>query len=61
MINVSHFSIKDMLHERAWIKSDVFQVAVKVVCETRDKEQGLALEKLLRDNYEMLSWNLPAV
>ncbi|KAF6024272.1 hypothetical protein EB796_017413 [Bugula neritina] len=54
-------SIKDMLHERAWIKSDVFQVAVKVVCETRDKAQSLALEQKLRDTYQMLSWNLPAV
>lgn len=50
-----------MIHERAWVKSDVFQVAVKVVCETRDREQALALEQALRDNYEMLSWNLPAV
>jgi len=50
-----------MLHERAWIKSDVFQVAVKVVCETRDKAQSLALEQKLRDTYQMLSWNLPGI
>ncbi|XP_067935618.1 L-threonine ammonia-lyase-like isoform X2 [Watersipora subatra] len=54
-------SIKDIIHERAWVKSDVFKVAVKVVCETRDKAQALDLEKKLRDTYEMLSWNLPAV
>ncbi|XP_039297523.1 L-threonine ammonia-lyase isoform X1 [Nilaparvata lugens] len=27
-------SIKDILHERAWITSDVFSVKVKVVCDT---------------------------
>ena len=56
-----HSSVKDIIHERAWIKSDVFKVAVKIVCETRDKEMGLQLEKMLKDNYELLSWNLPAV
>lgn len=51
------FSVKYVLHERAWIKYDVF----KVVCETIDKTQVLELEKMLRRDNEILSWNLPVV
>lgn len=30
-------SIKDMMHERAWIKNDIFSVEVKVMVETRNR------------------------
>jgi len=61
MLMLVFCSIKDMMHERAWIKSDVFSVAVKTVVETRDKAQALELEAALRANYELLSWNLPGI
>lgn len=44
-------SIKDMFHERAWLKSDIFSVIVKCVVETRDMEHCQELEKLLKANY----------
>ncbi|XP_024086191.1 uncharacterized protein LOC106670494 isoform X2 [Cimex lectularius] len=44
-------SIKDIMHERAWITSDVFSVQVTVVCETMDKEHTKRLKTVLNDNY----------
>ncbi|XP_059470892.1 L-threonine ammonia-lyase [Neocloeon triangulifer] len=44
-------SIKDIIHERAWITSDIFSVQVKVVCETRDVNHGKQLMKSLNENY----------
>lgn len=44
-------SIKDIMHERAWIMSDVFSVDVKVVCETRDREHTEQLKNALHQNY----------
>ncbi|XP_076283134.1 serine racemase isoform X2 [Lasioglossum baleicum] len=45
-------SIKDIMHERAWIMSDVFSVDVKVVCETIDREHAEQLKKMLNQNYK---------
>ncbi|XP_044728786.1 L-threonine ammonia-lyase [Chrysoperla carnea] len=45
-------SIKDIMHERAWVKTDVFSVDVKVVCETRDEEHVQELMKVLTDKYK---------
>ncbi|KAH1006300.1 hypothetical protein HUJ05_007047 [Dendroctonus ponderosae] len=36
MVSSIGVSIKDIVHERAWVASDVFSVEVIVVCETRD-------------------------
>ena len=44
-------SIKDIMHERAWIMADIFSVDVKVVCETRDKEHAEQLKQILFKNY----------
>ncbi|XP_014475168.1 PREDICTED: L-threonine ammonia-lyase isoform X2 [Dinoponera quadriceps] len=44
-------SIKDIIHERAWIMSDIFSVDVKVVCETRDRQHAEQLKNLLHQNY----------
>ncbi|XP_032668987.1 L-threonine ammonia-lyase-like [Odontomachus brunneus] len=44
-------SIKDIMHERAWIMSDIFSVDVKVVCETRNREHAEQLKNLLHQNY----------
>lgn len=45
-------SIKDVMHERAWIMSDIFSVEVKVVCETRDKEHADQLKSMLHQKYQ---------
>ncbi|XP_076637261.1 serine racemase isoform X1 [Colletes latitarsis] len=45
-------SIKDIMHERAWIMSDIFSVDVKVVCETRDRNHGEQLKTMLHENYQ---------
>ncbi|OWF34823.1 uncharacterized protein LOC110443690 isoform X2 [Mizuhopecten yessoensis] len=49
-------SLKDMYHERAWIKSDIFSVQVKCVVETRDAEQSKELESVLREKYDHVVW-----
>ncbi|XP_034177152.1 serine racemase isoform X2 [Osmia lignaria lignaria] len=45
-------SIKDIMHERAWIMADIFSVDVKVVCETRDREHSEQLKNMLHQNYQ---------
>lgn len=45
-------SIKDILHERAWLKSDIFSVEVRVMCETRDLEHAVELERALKEHYQ---------
>ncbi|XP_066992529.2 L-threonine ammonia-lyase isoform X2 [Anabrus simplex] len=45
-------SIKDIMHERAWIKSDIFSVEVTVVCETGDTEHSVLLRKTLNKHYK---------
>ncbi|KAK2167691.1 hypothetical protein LSH36_25g05016 [Paralvinella palmiformis] len=49
-------SIKDMFHERAWLKSDIFSVQVKCVVETRDQEHCHELELLLRKHYKHIAF-----
>lgn len=49
-------SIKDIFHERAWLKHDVFSVAVSVVCETRDSEHAKELEAALRTKYKKVDF-----
>ncbi|PAA63123.1 hypothetical protein BOX15_Mlig031416g2 [Macrostomum lignano] len=50
-------SIKDIFHERAWLKSDIFQVKVRCVCEVRDREHGEELLAKLKDKYGHVSVN----
>ncbi|KAL0268337.1 UNVERIFIED_CONTAM: hypothetical protein PYX00_010316 [Menopon gallinae] len=45
-------SIKDMMHDRAWLTNDVFSVNVKVICETRDLEHSRDIIKTLHEKYE---------
>ncbi|XP_013413601.1 uncharacterized protein LOC106175947 [Lingula anatina] len=49
-------SIKDIYHERAWLKADIFSVQVKVTVETRDKEHARELEQALRAKYAHVYW-----
>ncbi|XP_066944322.1 uncharacterized protein [Macrobrachium rosenbergii] len=52
-------SIKDMMHERAWIKNDIFSVEVKVIAETRDHEHSLELRTALESQYRRLRFANP--
>lgn len=49
-------SIKDIMHERAWIR-DIYSVEVKVVCETRDWEHSKELRQVLRRAYRQVVFN----
>lgn len=49
-------SIKDIFHERAWLRSDIFAVQVKCVCETRDQEHSNELEAALKKRYTYCVW-----
>lgn len=51
MLSSIGVSIKDIMHERAWVKTDVFSVDVKVVCETRDQEHVQQLITMLKEKY----------
>jgi threonine dehydratase len=45
-------SIKDIVHERAWVKQDTFSVGVKVVLETRNRMHSREVLKILREQYD---------
>ncbi|XP_066991883.2 L-threonine ammonia-lyase-like [Anabrus simplex] len=44
-------SIKDMIHERNWIKSDIFSVELTCVGETRDLEHANEVKNALKENF----------
>jgi len=48
-------SIKDMMHERAWIKNDIFSVEVLVVAETRDSEHAKLMKEELMKKYKSIT------
>ncbi|CAF0981801.1 unnamed protein product [Rotaria magnacalcarata] len=45
-------SVKDIYHERAWLKSDMFSVQIQVVLEVRDSEHADEVTKIISENYE---------
>ncbi|CAF0849304.1 unnamed protein product [Rotaria sordida] len=45
-------SVKDIYHERAWLKSDMFSVQIQVVLEVRDREHAEEVTKIISENYE---------
>jgi len=47
-------SIKDMLHERAWIRNDIYSVEVKVVAETISATETYRLRDALCAAYEQV-------
>ncbi|ESO09945.1 hypothetical protein HELRODRAFT_185307 [Helobdella robusta] len=49
-------SLKDIFHERAWLKSDIYSVNVKCIVETRNQEHCIELEQLLRQNYDYVNF-----
>jgi len=54
-------SVKDIQHERAWLKGSVFTVSVSCMCEVRDYQHGCHIRKLLEDTYETVTWSGNAV
>ncbi|CAD6993790.1 unnamed protein product [Ceratitis capitata] len=49
-------SIKDIMHERAWLK-DIYTVEVKVVCETRDWAHSMELKNELKKYYTRVEFS----
>ncbi|CAH8867843.1 unnamed protein product [Trichobilharzia szidati] len=49
-------SIKDISQDRTWLKSSVFEVQVKCICETRDFVQASDLERALKAKYKHVVW-----
>lgn len=47
-------SIKDMVHERAWIRNDIFSVEVKVLVETRNRRHTGEMFHQLRQQYSRI-------
>lgn len=47
-------SIKDIIHERAWLQTDIHSVQVKVVCETKGREHSQEVETALKKQYAVV-------
>jgi len=58
LISSCGVSIKDIMHERAWLK-DIYSVEVKCVVETADFDNSQTLKKKLKENYKTVSFNEP--
>jgi threonine dehydratase len=58
IISSMGISIKDIFHERAFLKSEIFNVQVKCVVETRDQEHSDELHRALKAHYPSgrISW-----
>ena len=44
--------MKDIVHERAWVKTSAFAVEVKILAETRNRRHSRELFKILRADYD---------
>lgn len=49
-------SIKDITHERAWIKSSVYTVEIKCAVEVRNHEHAVQLRTALDARYKDVAW-----
>ncbi|CAG9807557.1 unnamed protein product [Chironomus riparius] len=49
-------SIKDIMHERAWLK-DIYSVEVKIVAEAADWENSQQLKRILQKHYSHVVFN----
>ncbi|KAK6618092.1 hypothetical protein RUM44_002534 [Polyplax serrata] len=49
-------SVKDIVHDRAWLTNDLFSVKVKVICETRDLDHSKQLIEVLKQNYDRVTF-----
>ncbi|XP_014673420.1 PREDICTED: L-threonine dehydratase catabolic TdcB-like [Priapulus caudatus] len=49
-------SLKDIFHERAWLRADIFSVNVKCVIETKDREHAQEVERALHARYTDIKW-----
>jgi threonine dehydratase len=55
LISTHGASIKDMYHERAWLKNDIFSVQVQAVLEVSNAENARDLEGAIRAKYEKVA------
>eukprot|EP00096_Caligus_rogercresseyi_P012297 TRINITY_DN5100_c0_g1_i1.p1 TRINITY_DN5100_c0_g1~~TRINITY_DN5100_c0_g1_i1.p1 ORF type:complete len:493 (+),score=109.45 TRINITY_DN5100_c0_g1_i1:165-1481(+) len=46
-------SIKDIVHERAWIRNDIFSVEIRVVAETRNGDHTREMFAAIRKRYSL--------
>lgn len=53
--------IKDIFHERAWLKTSIHTVRNKVILEVRDYAHGEEIREGLSERYETLIWGSEAV
>ena len=44
-------SIKDIVHERSFIRTNAFAVGVRILAETRNRKHSKELFKLMRESY----------
>ena len=58
LISSCGVSIKDIMHERAWLK-DIYSVEVKCIVECADFENSQQLKKKLLDNYKKVTFSEP--
>ncbi|UJR28484.1 hypothetical protein I4U23_009722 [Adineta vaga] len=49
-------SVKDIYHERAWLKSDMFSVQIQVVLEVRDSDHADEVTKIISENYDKVKF-----
>eukprot|EP00794_Sanderia_malayensis_P009006 gene9006-9968_t len=54
-------SIKDIFHERAWVRSSVYTVVIKCVVEVRDYDHGVQLKEAVFAQYNDVIWGSEAV
>merc|ERR1712080_698194 len=45
-------SVKDIVHEWAWVRTATFSVGVRILAETRNRKHSRELLKIMKDNYE---------
>ena len=57
MLSTRGVSVKDIQHERAWLKESVFSVSISVVCEVRDYDHGCELRTALEEKYKQVTWS----
>lgn len=58
-------TVKDIVHERAWVRQNTFSAGVRILAETRNRKHSRELFKLLKENLRRLQFmdfmNLPKI
>ncbi|VDD77668.1 unnamed protein product [Mesocestoides corti] len=56
LIAKSGVNVRDVNHERAWVKDDIYEVRLDVTCETQGEEHTNAFFRALDDTFPRLMW-----